>query len=96
VVVDEWLGDRLSLAAQGGVSSAPSDVAGDRCQLPRRWGSAVNPDLWGKHRARVDVLALTRAAAKLDSAWTAMQIARIRIRKKLKPLFLPVYLRLIE
>jgi glycosyltransferase involved in cell wall biosynthesis len=58
--------------------------------------SAVNPDLWGKHRARVDVLALTPAAAKLDSAWTAMQIARIRIRKKLKPLVLPVYMRLIE
>jgi glycosyltransferase involved in cell wall biosynthesis len=58
--------------------------------------SAVNPDIWGKHRARVDVLALTPTTARLDSVWTAIQIARIRIRKKLKPLLGPIYLRLIQ
>jgi glycosyltransferase len=58
--------------------------------------SAVNPDIWGKHRARVDVLGLTPTTASLDSAWTAMQVARIRIRKKLKPLLGPIYLRLIQ
>lgn len=49
--------------------------------------SSVAPDMWGKHRARVDVLGLTPTTARLDSVWTATQIARIRIRKKLKPLF---------
>lgn len=58
--------------------------------------SAINPDIWGKHRARVEVLALTPAAASLDSAWTATQVARIRIRKRLKPLLGPIYLRLLS
>ncbi len=58
--------------------------------------SAVNPDLWGKHRARVDVLALRPPTARLDRAWTALQYARLRIRKKLKPILGPIYLRLIE
>jgi glycosyltransferase involved in cell wall biosynthesis len=58
--------------------------------------SAVAPDLWGKHHSRVDVLGLTPAAAKLDSAWTAMQMARIHIRKKLKPLLGPIYVRLLR
>lgn len=58
--------------------------------------SAVNPDIWGKHRARVDVLALTPTAASLDSAWTATQLARIRFRQKLKPLLGPLYVRLLR
>ena len=58
--------------------------------------SAVAPDMWGKHRARVDALALTPTAAKIDSAWTATQVARIRIRKKLKPLLGPIHVRLLR
>ncbi len=58
--------------------------------------SAVAPDLWGKHRARVDVLELTPTAASVDGAWTAMQLARLRIRKKLKPLLGPIYVRLLR
>ncbi len=58
--------------------------------------SAVNPDIWGKHRARVDVLRLTPITASLDSAWTAFQYTRLRIRRKLKPLLRPIYLRLLE
>jgi glycosyltransferase involved in cell wall biosynthesis len=58
--------------------------------------SAVNPDLWGKHRARVDVLGLTPNTARLDGAWTAMQLARLRIRKKLKPLLGPYYVKLLR
>ena len=58
--------------------------------------SSVNPDLRGKHRARVDVLGLTPMATKLDHAWTTMQLARVRFRKKLKPLLGPIYLKLIK
>ncbi|WP_006247582.1 glycosyltransferase family 2 protein [Mycolicibacterium tusciae] len=58
--------------------------------------SSVNPDLRGRHQARVDVLALTPITARFDSAWTAMQVARVRFRKKLKPLLGPIYLRLIK
>jgi glycosyltransferase involved in cell wall biosynthesis len=58
--------------------------------------SAVAPDLWGKHRARVDVLALRPPTARLDSAWTTLQLARLRIRKKLKPLLGPIYVRLLR
>lgn len=58
--------------------------------------STVNPDMWGKHRARVDALALKPTMAGLDRAWTATQVARIRIRKKLKPLLGPIYMRLLR
>lgn len=58
--------------------------------------SSVAPDLWGKHRARVDVLALRPPTASIDRAWTAIQLARLRIRKMLKPHLGPIYMKLLR
>lgn len=50
--------------------------------------------IWDRHRARVDALGLKRIGTRLDAAWTASQGLQIRLRKKLKPLIGPAYLRL--
>lgn len=56
--------------------------------------SGIYEHLWNRHRARVEALALKPLNAKLDAAWTALQVARIRARKKLKPVLGPIYLKL--
>lgn len=56
--------------------------------------SGVYDQLWNRHRARVDALKLNPLSAKIDTAWTALQVARIRARKKLKPVLGPLYLKL--
>jgi glycosyltransferase involved in cell wall biosynthesis len=54
----------------------------------------VYRSLWLGHRCRVDALRLQPAAARLDGAWTAMQVANIWIRKKFKPYLGNAYMRL--
>nr|ABP47233.1 glycosyl transferase, family 2 [Mycolicibacterium gilvum PYR-GCK] len=56
--------------------------------------SGIYEHLWNRHRARVDALALKSVGSRVDSAWTALQVVRIWARKKLKPIFGPLYLRL--
>ena len=50
---------------------------------------------WDRHRARVDALDLKSIGAKLDAAWTVLQMANIGVRKTLKPVLMPVYLRIL-
>lgn len=46
------------------------------------------------HRCRVDALEMNPLLARLDGAWTALQVAHIWTRKKLKPYLGPAYQRL--
>ena len=50
--------------------------------------------LWDRHRSRVDALAMSSTKALLDSAWTSLQVEYVRIRKRLKPFFGDLYLKL--
>lgn len=52
--------------------------------------------LWRRHRARVDALEMKPAAARLDRAWTALQLARVRATTYIKPVLEPIYLRLLN
>lgn len=56
--------------------------------------AGIYDSLWLGHRARVDALGMNFVSARLDSAWTASQVIQIWMRKKLKPLLGPIYLRL--
>jgi hypothetical protein len=56
--------------------------------------SGLSDQLWLGHRSRVDALGMRPVGIWLDKAWTASQIARMRTRKKIKPVLGPIYLRL--
>lgn len=43
------------------------------------------------HLCRVDALAMTPFLARVDRAWTALQVSHIWVRKKLKPYLGPAY-----
>lgn len=52
--------------------------------------------LRARHRARVEALSLKSPYVQLDKAWTAWQVLRVRMQKKLKPVIEPIYFRLIR
>lgn len=56
----------------------------------------IYQQLWRRHRARVDALGMKPTSAVLDKAWTALQVARVRFRRLLKPYLRPIYLRLLR
>lgn len=56
----------------------------------------VHQQLWRRHRARVDALALGRVGRSLDRAWTGTQVMRWRSHRVLKPIVGPIYFRLVR
>ncbi|MFM8857489.1 MAG: glycosyltransferase [Actinomycetota bacterium] len=46
------------------------------------------------HRCRVDALRLGPVATRLDAGWTALQVRYVGLRKRLKPIFGSLYLKL--